>query len=304
MRAPLLLACAAALWLGGCAPSPSLPVPGTIALDVPFVTPKNDLCAATSLSSVSRYWQIHAPFLPRLSENDLERLTLVPAKKGTLQDELAAASRQNGFVVYPLPKSMEALLQELTNGHPVIVLLNRSLFLYPLWHYSVVTGFDPATQNVLLHFADTPHEAISLKTFEKMWERSGRWGIVPLPPSRVAATATPETALKAAWDVERTAYGHDAITAYNAALERWGDESGLLFALAAAHGARGEWNRAEALYRRLLSRDPHHPYALNNLAWILYDKGEKGAARAMLEEHLKTEGKGGELIRRSCEEMK
>ncbi|MBN2869904.1 MAG: PA2778 family cysteine peptidase [Campylobacterales bacterium] len=304
MRTALLLAVGLSLWLGGCAPSPRPSDHSAVFLNVPFTPPQNELCAATSLSSLSLYWQANLPFTPRLTNDDLERLTLIPAKHGTLQDELTAAARQNGFIAYPLPPSTDALLQELANGHPVILLLNRGIALYPLWHYSVITGYDPQSRSLLAHFADTPNEAIALRTVEKMWERSGYWGIVPLPPSRTAATATPKAALRAIWDVEHTVERNIAIAAYTTALERWSDDRDLLFALASALGAQGKRDHSESLYRRILERDPNHLFALNNLAWILYEKGEKESARAMLQPHLQSREKGAELLRRSYAEMK
>lgn len=304
MRPSSLLALGAAMVLGGCAASVQLPDTPSLTLEVPFVAPQNDLCAATSLSSISLYWEKHASFTSRLDSGDLARLTLIPERGGTLQSELSAAARQNGLVVYPLPPSFEALVRELQSGHPVILLVNRGIGLYPLWHYSVITGYNPSPQAFLAHFGEHPDEEIGVRTLEKMWERSGRWGIVPLPPSMIAATATPRTALKAIWEMERTADRTAAINAYTAARIRWPDDNDLLFALAAARAEQGESEEAQALYRELLVRDPSHPYALNNLAWLLYSKGEKEAARTMLQHHLENAGNPSELIRNSYDEMK
>jgi tetratricopeptide (TPR) repeat protein len=53
-------------------------------------------------------------------------------------------------------------------------------------------------------------------------------------------------------------------------------ETGLVLCLANLHELRGRFQEAEALYRRVLERDPRSAVALNNLAWILALRDGKG----------------------------
>lgn len=298
-----LLCVGTAVVMGGCVPSLPPPDRPGITLDVPYITPRNDLCAATALAEIARYWERHGPFSPRLDTDDLSRLTRIPAKHGTLQDELTAQGRHSGFVVYPLSPSLDALISEVEAGHPVIILMNRGLAAIPIWHYAVVTGYDPAHAALLIHLGSTPHEAIPLTTADLMWQRSGRWGIVPLPPAHTAVGATPRSALKAIWELEASD-PDGAVDAYTSALRRWNGDNDLSFALASATQRQGDPIRAEALYREILARDPDYLPAINNLAWILYRRGERDRAQKLLAPYGNDTTSRTQMIRRSYDEMK
>ncbi|HSR73387.1 MAG TPA: PA2778 family cysteine peptidase, partial [Sulfurovum sp.] len=228
------------------------------------------------------YWQSTTSYTPRLSRNELDARTLIPAKGGTLQVELVSTARANGLLVYPLDPTFDALLAELEKQHPVIVLVNRGYAWHPLWHYAPVTGYDKEKQTVLMHFSDRPNEAMPISTFMALWERSGNWGVVLLPPGRLPASASPKLFLRAAYDLEKTGMRDDAIIAYKSALQRWPKDIDIHFALANAYYHSDRFSEAEQSYRKLLSFEPAHPMALNNLADLLCRMGrQKDALRVI-----------------------
>ncbi|MDY0403149.1 PA2778 family cysteine peptidase [Sulfurovum sp.] len=290
------------LMLVGCGPKEPLPPSGDH-INVPFVAPRSDLCAATSIEMVSKYWQSKTSYTPRLSQTELDARTLIPEKGGTLQIELMATSRANGLLAYTLEPTFDALLRELKEQHPVIVLLNRSYAWYPLWHYAPVTGYDKQNQTISMHFSDQPNEAISVATFKRLWERSGNWGVVLLPPGYLPATASPEAFLRAAYDLEKTGISNDAIIAYKRALERWPKEVDLLFALANACYNAKQFAEAEKYYRRLLSIEPNHPLALNNLADLLCHRGRQNEAMAMIKKAVSDNSKIQSIINATQKEI-
>lgn len=290
------------LMLVGCGPKEPLPPSGDH-INVPFVAPRSDLCAATSIEMVSKYWQSKTSYTPRLSQSELDARTLIPAKGGTLQIELMATARANGLLAYTLPPTFDALLYELEKRHPVIVLLNRSYAWYPLWHYAPVTGYDKQNQTISMHFSDQPNEAISVATFKRLRERSGNWGVVLLPPGYLPATASPEAFLRAAYDLEKTGISNDAIIAYKRALERWPKEVDLLFALANACYNAKQFAEAEKYYRRLLSIEPNHPLALNNLADLLCHRGRQNEAMAMIKKAVSDNSKIQSIINATQKEI-
>ncbi len=247
-------------------------------IKVPFVPPRSDLCGATSIEMVSSYWQTTTSFIPRLSQKELDQRTLIPAKGGTLQVELVSTARANGLLVYPLEPTFDALLTELEKQHPVIVLLNRGYSWYPLWHYAPVTGYDKKNKTVLMHYSDRPNEAISLSTFTALWKRSGNWGVVLLPPDQLPASASPKLFLRAAYDLEKTGMRDDAIIAYRTALLRWPNSIDTYFALANAYYHAHQFTKAEQNYHKLLSLEPTHTMALNNLADLLCRTGRSKEA--------------------------
>lgn len=268
----LLLALASLIFSTGCARNTPFPKDANFSshsINVPFVTPRSELCGSTSLEMLSSYWQSKGSYTPRLSLKELDERTLIPLKGGTLQIELTATARANGLLVYPLEPDFDALFMELKANHPVIVLVNRGLSWYELWHYAPVTGYDVESKTILMHFSDKPNEAISIETFAAIWQRSGNWGVVLLPPEELPLSASPKKYLKSAYDLEKTGMVDDAIVAYRSALGRWPQETSILFALANAYYSTNQLSSAEETYREILLIDKTHPLALNNLADLL-----------------------------------
>ena len=281
----LLLAVSALIILSGCTPKEPLlssKYHSSSNIKVPFVSPRSDLCGSTSIEMISSYWQSTTSYVPCLSRHELDGRTLIPAKGGTLQVELVATARANGLLVYPLNPTFDALFSELGKQHPVIVLVNRGYSWYPLWHYAPVTGYDEENQTILMHFSDRPNEALPITTFSALWKRSGNWGVVLLPPGHLPASASSKTFLRSAYELEKTGMMDDAIIAYQSALLRWPEDIDILFALANAYYHSHQLTDAEQSYRKLLSLEPEHPLALNNLADLLCRTGRSKDALRLL----------------------
>jgi len=281
----LLLALATLLIYSGCAskePLLSTEHDTSSSIKVPFVAPRSDLCGSTSIEMVSSYWQSITPYTPRLSQKELDARTLIPAKGGTLQVELMATARANGLLAYTIPPTFDALLHELEKQHPVIVLLNRGYSWYPLWHYAPAVGYNKKDQTILMHFSDRPNEAINIATFKRLWERSGNWGVVLLPPEYLPVSASPKAFLRSAYDLEKTGMRDNAIIAYKSALQRWPKDIDILFALANAYHHSNKFTAAEKYYRKLLSIEPLNPLALNNLSDLLCHIGRQNEAMATI----------------------
>lgn len=301
-----LFASAVLILSSGCAPKSPLPSDehySSSAIRVPFVAPRSELCASSSIEMLSLYWQSVDTYLPRLSLAELDARTLIPAKGGTLQIELIAAARANGLLAYPLEPTFKALFAELEAGHPVVVLLNRAYSWYPLWHYAPITGYDAKAQTIRMHYADTPDEAVSLGTFAALWERSGNWGVVLLPPTELPASADAEKFLQAAYDLEKTRMRAEAITAYETALLRWPEDTSFLFAAGNAYYASHRLSRAEEYYRKIVRIDPLHSLALNNLADLLCRSGRSEEALELLDQAKSSDAPTQALIKATREEI-
>ncbi len=82
--------------------------------------------------------------------DQLTPIVYTPSIKGSLQPAMIAATRRQARLAYVISSPQE-MLQEVAAGHPVIVLQNLGLSWAPVWHYSVVIGYDLDTNSVLLH---------------------------------------------------------------------------------------------------------------------------------------------------------
>lgn len=238
---------------------------------VAFVAQEDYQCGPAALSMVAQ----HAGVQHTLSY--WVDLVYLPARQGSLQIELLAASRRNGLPAYVLTPSLRAVLQEVSAGHPVLVLQNLAFTWSPLWHYAVVIGFDRSKNTVTLHSGRSADLLLSLSTFERTWARAERWAMVALPPSQLPATALADPYVASVAALER---GNPlaAQTAYASALIRWPSHRIALIGAGNSAYALGQLNRAAMAYRNATLAHPRDGDAWNNLAQVLFEMGRRQEA--------------------------
>lgn len=207
----------------------------------------------------------------------------VPAREGSLQPEMLAAARRNGAVSMTIAPRLDALLGEVSAGHPVVVLQNLSLSWAPLWHYAVVIGYDLAQGDIILRSGTTERLTMPLSTFEHTWARSHYWGMVALPPEQLPASADEEQVVAALVAFEKTAGAKLSRKAYESALRRWPQNAILHFGFGNAAYAAGDKRIAADAFRRTTELIPDHVAALNNLATVMAELGDLVQARAAAE---------------------
>jgi hypothetical protein len=252
---------------------------------VPFFPQDDYQCGPAALAMVLAWSDVPA------APEDLTPAVFTPSARGSFQPAMIAAARRYDRVAYLLDHP-EALVEEIAAGHPVIVLQNLGLSWFPVWHYAVVIGFDPGNQEMILHSGLTPRRTISLKTFEHTWARSGYWGLLVLPPSRLPAVAQERQTLRAIGQLERLERWHIAAAAYQSALERWPNSLAAAMGLGVCRYRAGDLKAAEATFRAATIRFPGEGAAFNNLAQVLMDQGRKAEA---LDAALQAVQRGGPL---------
>jgi tetratricopeptide (TPR) repeat protein len=216
----------------------------------------------------------------------------LPDRHGSLQLEMLAAARRNGFVAIELRPEPAALFAEIAAGHPVIVLQNLALDWYPVWHYAVAVGYDLEAQRITLRSGREPRLELPLDTFENTWRRSGRWAMLALPPGRLPATGAAADYLNAVARLEKAGEFASARVAYEGALERWPDNLVALMGLGNTAYRAGDLDAAERSFRRAVGAHPESTAAHNNLAQTLADLDRYDEALAEAREAV---GLGGPL---------
>jgi tetratricopeptide (TPR) repeat protein len=242
---------------------------------VPFYPQEDFECGPAALAMVAG-----AAGVSVLPQALVEQVYL-PGRKGALQLEMLAATRRQGLLAYPLAPRLEALLREVTAGHPVLVFQNLAFSFYPVWHYAVVIGFDRERNVLILRSGRTQRLEMSLFTFERTWARGHYWSMLALAPGQLPVTAEPASYDVAVAALERV-NPRAAQTAYAAALQQWpGDRAALLGAGNAAY-ALGQREAAIQAYRAAVRWHADFADAWNNLAQVLLDTGDvKEAAFAI-----------------------
>ena len=225
-----------------------------------------------------------------------------PARKGSLQPDMITALRRHGRVAYPLT-GMESLLTEVAGGNPVIVLQNLGLSWYPVWHYAVVIGYDLEEETVILRSGKIRREVLSMSLFERTWARSGKWGILVLPPERLPARADEKTYLEAAVGLEKASQWAAAAKAYETALGRWSERLGGLMGLGNSRYALGDLAGAEQAFAAAIRAHPDAAPAFNNLAQVLSERGKKEEALVAAKRAVELGGPLVETYRKTLKEI-
>lgn len=281
--------------LGGCA---SL-VPQTMGLRSNWPA---DVAVRTELASVPFFPQSDYQCGPaalattlvssgvQVSPEELVKQVYLPAREGSLQVEMLAATRRHNRVSYRLAPRFDDLLREVAAGNPVIVLQDTGFGPLVNWHYAVVVGFDYPSGELYLRSGQTRRQVIPFTVFEYTWRKSDYWAMVTMPPDRLPATASEASYVAAIAAMERVGEPRAAIAAYAASLDRWPDSVAASIGLANRHYAAGALDDAQRVLRRGLARHPDSIPLLNNLAQTLSDMGRNEEALALLERASTPEG--------------
>lgn len=298
--APLLILFA--LSLAGCSlhsgklVAPSEASPTTQVEGVPFYAQEAFLCGPASLAMALTWSGV--PVTP----DSLVESVYTPEERGSFQNEMITATRRHGRMAYPVI-GPDALVAELAQGHPVVVLQNLGLSWYPQWHYAVVIGYDQPANEVIMHTGAIENRRVSFPVFENTWARSGFWGLLVLPPSTLPATAEEKLWLKGAVGLERAKSLAEAQTAYATATRRWPLSYDAWMGLGNTDYAMDNKPGAAQAFHRATIISPDNGIAFNNLAHVLAELGQREAALKAARQAVAIGGPYTEVFRKTLSEI-
>ncbi|MFN3899071.1 MAG: PA2778 family cysteine peptidase [Alishewanella aestuarii] len=243
---------------------------------VPFYPQQDYFCGPTTLSEVAAYYGVEH------SADSIASLTFTPGLQGSLQIEMAAASRQLGFVAYEQRGSLSLLLQLIDEKIPVIVLQNNGLSWLPQWHYAVVIGYDLDRREIILHSGLSAEYRLPLATFERTWQRANYWLLAMLPPGRTSALLDPFLYTRACQDLLQTRQTAAGVTALISATEQWPDYW-LPYFLLGNHFLALAPAEAATWFAQGLPLAKQQPAYLNNYALVLSELGCKAQALELIQ---------------------
>jgi tetratricopeptide (TPR) repeat protein len=177
----------------------------------------------------------------------------------------------------------------------VLVLQNQRLRTLPAWHYAVVIGADPATEELILRSGPERRLLLPAARFMRSWDLAERWALVLLSPGDLPAKPDKDRYFTAVAGLEAAGRHADAARAWQAALVAWPGDDVAQFGFATASQLAGDLATAYAAYAELIGRMPGHAAALNNLAHLLADSGCPVAARVVAQRAVAAAAPGSTL---------
>lgn len=210
----------------------------------------------------------------------------IPARQGSLQIEMLAASRRHGALSVKVAPRLDAVLKEVAAGNVVVVMQNLGLSWAPSWHYAVVVGYNLEQEKVWLRSGTFERFEMTLSTFQRTWARSEYWAFVALKPGSLPASDDPDAVAKAIVAFEKNSNKKDAYLSYDAAVKRWPNHLVLLMGLGNTAYALGNYSHATSAFREATAAHPDSAAAHNNLANMLMILGDAKAAKLAAEKAL------------------
>ncbi|WP_148255051.1 PA2778 family cysteine peptidase [Aidingimonas lacisalsi] len=290
--------------LGGCAGSPTIQSPDRLGIpeqlkldDVPFHGQRDYQCGPASLAMVLNASGVDADV------DSLIPQVFLPEREGSVQPEMLATLRRYERVPFVIDGNFNALLREIANGHPVIVMQNLSLPAWPVWHYAVAIGYDLNARELILHSGMDAETRTSFATFDNTWARSERWAVVALPPGELPDSIGRHRALNAIADFQRATDPQTALPAWRTLAERWPELAMGWFGLGNAEHATGNPEAAADAFRQATEQDAGLAVAWLNLGLSLEALGDIDRARDALNQAAALPSKWRERARTALDEL-
>jgi hypothetical protein len=238
--------------------------------DVPVREFGPERCGAGSLSAVLTFYGE-----PVTVEELDARLPKSPGG-GVLSVDLLLAARELGHEARWVTGDETLLREVVLGGRPAILMLrvlNAPGSGVDYYHYVVVDGIDPERELLRFQFGDGKARWSRLgRGMRRAWRGGGNAMLLVGPRDPGAAVAE---RLRRAVDLETGGRLREAEDEYGEILAAHPEVVRAWVNLGNVRAKLGDADAAEAAFRQALEIDPESTDALNNLAWLFLDNGER-----------------------------
>ena len=140
---------------------------------VPFFPQEPYQCGPASLASVLNFYGY------AVTPGEIQREVGLKNVKGTLTIDLVLFALNRGFHVKEYSGGLDDLKRTVSEGYPVIVLVDYGMGFYQLNHFMVVIGYTP--EGVIVHSGRQRAKLIPYKNFLKAWKKVNYWSLLIKP---------------------------------------------------------------------------------------------------------------------------
>lgn len=144
--------------------------PGMVIEGVPFIAQEEETCGPSSLAMVLGF------FGHDTSVNDIINETRSPGLQGTLITDLANAARKRGFKAEIAELDPDRLRRAISQGGPVVLLVDLGAWIWSRPHYLVAFGWTP--EGVVAHSGHERGQLISWSALDAEWQKMNRLALI------------------------------------------------------------------------------------------------------------------------------
>lgn len=225
---------------------------------VPFFPQQQYQCGPAALSMVLSHARVE------VYPEQLVSQVYIPERQGSLQVEMVAASRNIGRLPFVIPGTLSAILTEVAAGNPVLVFQNLGLSVFPQWHYAVVIGYDQSRRELIMHSGLSENYVVSMRTFERTWQRAGYWAMLTLEPGQIPASLDAAEYFRTVAEFEAL-HPQAVEMAWQAGYQRWPENPLIGMGLSNWLAGAGRITRAIGVLQQVLVHHPDFAPAQQNL---------------------------------------
>ena len=139
----------------------------------------------------------------------------LPGAEDALQSNMEKLASEYGLVVYPLDKSLSALLTQVAAGYPVMLRFTDGT-VWSTPRYAMLVGYNRTKQTVLLRAGMERRRLMDFDKFESAWKDAAGWAVLVVSPGQLPAHVDRARWLKAANDLSRAGQEQASVKAIQA----------------------------------------------------------------------------------------
>lgn len=139
----------------------------------------------------------------RVTPGLLTKPLKLPGEQASLQGNIEQLAAGYGLMVYPLDRSLSALLTQVAAGYPVMLRFSDGT----LWsepRYAMLVGYNRTKRTVMLRAGMERRRLMDFDTFKSHWMDAGGWAVLMLSPTQLPANVDKARWLKAANNLSRS----------------------------------------------------------------------------------------------------
>lgn len=226
-----------------------------------FIAQKDSDCGPASLAMLFSNYQSHW---------DIKKITqqvYSPKHEGSFPQDMISSMRRHKYLSMPV-RSHRNILNSINNNHPVIVLQNLGTHKLPMWHYSLVVGYDLYKNVYFIHSATNPYSEISMGRFDYTWVLADNWAYSIRKPNSIDKDLNLGDYVKEI-EANKNLNHQESYDYYKSLSEAFPESIHPVVGMAHSAAQMENWRKSLVHYEHALKMDSEHKKEIRkSLQWV------------------------------------